>query len=274
MIKLENVSFKYKNSEHIVLDNLNFSINDGEVLAIVGQNGSGKSTIGRLISGITKLKDGHIFIDDLDISKKSNKGLIRDKIGIVFQNPENQIIFNNIYDELAFSLKGLDKTEIDERVDTALKQVGMFDYKNRDLYSLSLGQKQRIIIAEVLAQHPKYIIFDEPTTMLDGLGKELVYDIIANLRKQGYTIICITNLADEILLADRTLVLKEGKIACEIAKNDLLKNGSLLTQLGIKLPTLLKILIELNNVGIVFDLKNFSVDDFVHCLEERLKWKI
>lgn len=183
MIKLENVSFKYRNSEHIVLDNLSFSINDGEVIAIVGQNGSGKSTIGRLISGITKLKQGNIFIDDLDISQKNNRKLIRDKVGIVFQNPENQIIFNNIYDELAFSLSGCDKLEIEERVSTALKQVGMFDYKNRDLYSLSLGQKQRIIIAEVLAQHPKYIIFDEPTTMLDGIGKELVYDIIRELKE-------------------------------------------------------------------------------------------
>ena len=182
MIKLENVSFKYRNSEHIVLDNLSFSINDGEVIAIVGQNGSGKSTIGRLISGIAKLKQGNIFIDDLDISQKNNRKLIRDKVGIVFQNPENQIIFNNIYDELAFSLSGCDKFEIEERVSTALKQVGMFDYKNRDLYSLSLGQKQRIIIAEVLAQHPKYIIFDEPTTMLDGIGKELVYDIISYLK--------------------------------------------------------------------------------------------
>ena len=96
---------------------------------------------------------------------------------------ENQIIFNNIYDELAFSLSGCDKFEIEERVSTALKQVGMFDYKNCDLYSLSLGQKQRIIIAEVLAQHPKYIIFDEPTTMLDGIGKELVYDIIRELKE-------------------------------------------------------------------------------------------
>jgi len=183
MIKLENVSFKYRNSEHIVLDNLSFSINDGEVIAIVGQNGSGKSTIGRLISGIAKLKQGNIFIDDLDISQKNNRKLIRDKVGIVFQNPENQIIFNNIYDELAFSLSGCDKFEIEERVSTALKQVGMFDYKNRDLYSLSLGQKQRIIIAEVLAQHPKYIIFDEPTTMLDGIGKELVYDIIRELKE-------------------------------------------------------------------------------------------
>lgn len=183
MIKLENVSFKYKNSEHIVLDNLSFSINDGEVVAIVGQNGSGKSTIGRLISGIAKLKQGNIFIDDLDISQKNNRKLVRDKVGIVFQNPENQIIFNNIYDELAFSLSCCDKFEIEERVSTALKQVGMFDYKSRDLYSLSLGQKQRIIIAEVLAQHPKYIIFDEPTTMLDGIGKELVYDIIRELKE-------------------------------------------------------------------------------------------
>ena len=222
MIKVENVSFKYKNSDSRVLDELNFSIREGEIVAIVGENGSGKSTIGRLISGITKLKEGNIIIDDFDISNAKNYKLIQEKVGIVFQNPENQIIFNNIYDELSFSLKNLEKNEIEKRIDSALEQVGMLKLKNHDLYSLSLGQKQRIMIAEVLAKKPKYIIFDEPTTMIDSEGKEKIYEIIKNLKKQGYTIICITNLADEILLADRTLILSDGKIAYEIEKKDLI----------------------------------------------------
>ena len=148
MIKVKNVSFKYKNSDTMILDNLNFEVKDGEIIVIVGQNGSGKSTIGKLISGIIKLKQGNITVDDLKIKDKK----VQDKIGIVFQNPENQIIFNNIYDELSFSVKGLEKAEIESRIENSLKQVGMLEYKNNDLYSLSLGQKQRIMIAEVLAK--------------------------------------------------------------------------------------------------------------------------
>lgn len=212
MIRVENVSFKYKNSENKILDNLSFDVKDGEIVAIVGENGSGKSTIGKLISGIIKLKHGNVTIDDIEIKDKK----VQDKIGIVFQNPENQIIFNNIYDELAFSLKGLEKREIENRIENSLKQVGMSEYKNKDLYTLSLGQKQRIMIAEVLAKKPKYIILDEPTTMIDSKGKEIIYKIIENLKNEGYTIICITNLADEILIADRTLILKNGQVINEI----------------------------------------------------------
>lgn len=267
MIKLENVSFKYKNGNSKTLDNLNFSVNDGELVAIVGKNGSGKSTIGKLISGITKLKEGKIFIDDIDISKTKNYKLIQDKIGIVFQNPENQIIFNNIYDELSFSLKNLDKIEIEKRIDYALNQVGMLDYKKHDLYSLSLGQKQRIMIAEILAKKPQYIILDEPTTMIDSHGKEKIYEIIMDLKKQGFTIICITNLADEILLADRTLILDEGKIVYDINKKDLINKSNILEKFDIKQPTLLKILTKLKDNGIALNLQDFSTDELVKSLK-------
>ena len=267
MIKVENVSFKYKNSDTMILDNLNFEVKDGEIIVIVGQNGSGKSTIGKLISGIIKLKQGNITVDDLKINDKK----VQDKIGIVFQNPENQIIFNNIYDELSFSLKGLGKAEIESRIENSLKQVGMLEYKNNDLYSLSLGQKQRIMIAEVLAKKPKYIIFDEPTTMIDSIGKEIIYKIIANLKNEGYTIICITNLADEILIADRTLILKNGKISHEIKKEDLINKSYLLKENGIKEPILLEILNKLKENEIILDIKNFTVNELIYKLKGKLK---
>ncbi len=270
MIRVENVSFKYKGSKYNVLDNLNFTVNDGEIVAIVGKNGSGKSTIGKLITGINKLKSGHIFIDDLELPSSQNSKLVRDNVGIVFQNPENQIIFNSVYDEVSFSLSNLDKSEIETRVNNALKQVGMFDLKNNDLYSFSLGQKQRIVIAEVLAKNPKYIIFDEPTTMLDSNGKEMVYDIIKNLKSLGYTIICITNLADEILLADRTLVLDNGKIACEIEKKDLVNSSDIFNKFDIKMPTLLKILVGLKDAGINVDLQDFSTECLIDFFKEKL----
>ena len=267
MIKVENISFKYKNSDTMILDDLNFEVKDGEIIAIVGQNGSGKSTIGKLISGIIKLKQGSITIDGLNIKDKK----FQNKIGIVFQNPENQIIFNNIYDELSFSLKGLEKAEIESRIENSLKQVEMFEYKNSDLYSLSLGQKQRIMIAEVLAKKPKYIIFDEPTTMIDSQGKEIIYKIIANLKNEGYTIICITNLADEILIADRTLILKNGKIAHEIEKKDLINKSYLLKENGIKEPILLEILNKLRENEIILDIKNFTVNELIYKLKGKLK---
>ncbi len=261
MIKVENVYFKYKNSDDAILKNLDFSVDDGEIIAIVGKNASGKSTIGKLISGIIKLKKGTIIIDDLDISK--NRNLIRDRVGIVFQNPENQIIFNNIYDELSFALKDLDKDEIENRIDNALSQVGMLDKKNQDLYTLSLGEKQRIMIAEVLAKNSKYIILDEPTTMIDSQGKEQIYEIIKKLKEQGYTIICITNIADEILLADRVLILNNGKIECEIEKKDLINKYHLLNKFEIKEPTILKVISKLKERGKNITLNEFSVEELV-----------
>lgn len=263
MIRLENVSFKYKESNKI-LDNISFEVNDGEIISIVGKNGSGKSTIGKLIAGILRLKEGNIVIDDLDIKKHQKE--IRDKVGIVFQNPENQIIFNSIEDELSFSLKDLSKQEMDKRINDAIEKVEMLDFKNKDLYNLSLGQKQRIMIAEILAKNPKYLIFDEPTTMIDSIGKEKIYKIIKNLKQQGYTIICITNLADEILLADRTLVLEQGKIALEIKREELVEKAEELKKYEIKLPTILEILIELQKNGVQVNAKDYTIQELVNYL--------
>ncbi len=270
MIKVENVNFKYKGTEKNTLNNLNFTINDGEIVAIVGQNGSGKSTIGKLIAGIMKLKHGKIFIDDLDVSNKKDYSKIINNVGIVFQNPENQIIFNNIHDELSFCLKDLDSIEIDSRIESALKKVNMLEYKDKELYSLSLGQKQRIVIAEILAKNPKYIILDEPTTMLDTQGKEQIHTIISSLKKQGYTIICITNLADEILLADRTLILNNGTIVEEIKKEDLSSKVDILRKYNIKEPMLLKLQVELKNNGIDINLADYSVKEFSDKIKEMI----
>ena len=269
MIKVENVSFKYKKSDNNILNNLNFEVKDGEIIAIVGQNGSGKSTIGKLISGIIKLKQGNIIIDNINI--RDNIKSIKDKVGIVFQNPENQIIFNNIYDELSFSLKGLNKSEVESRIEIALKQVDMIEHKNDDLYTLSLGQKQRIMIAEVLAKKPKYIILDEPTTMIDSNGKEVIYKIIENLKKDGYTIICITNVADEILIADRTLILSNGQIATEIQRKDLIEKANILKNFDIKEPIILEILDSLKEDGITIDMNDFTVSELVNKLKGKIK---
>lgn len=257
MIKISNLSFKYKNS-NLVLDNINFDIQDGQTIAIVGENGSGKSTLAKLISGILKVKQGEVLIDDLDFSKKEEYKEAIKKVGIVFQNPENQIVFNNIYDELSFALKNLSKEEIDNRITSSLKKVNMYNYKNKDLYELSLGQKQRIAIAEILAKEPKYIVFDEPTTMIDSVGKEQIYNIIKELKNEGYTIIYTTNLAEEILLADRILILKNGRIQNEIKKEELMKSVDILKQNNIKIPTVIQIAKELQ-----IELKEFTIEELI-----------
>lgn len=272
MIKVEHVFYSYKDGNERLKD-IHFTIKEGETIAIVGKNGSGKSTLGRLLSGITKIKKGSITIDGLDISQKKNFPLIQEKIGIVFQNPENQIIFNRFYDEVAFSLPSLTKDEIKKRIHTVLEFVEMSSFKNHDLYTLSLGQKQRMVIAEALVKNPKYLILDEPTTMIDSLGKEKIYQILAHLKAQGYTLICITNLADEILLADRTLILSNGTIACEIKKEELLEKYFLFEQYGIFMPTLLDILVKLRKNGIKINLKDFSTTALVREITERIKYE-
>lgn len=147
----------------------------------------------------------------------------------------------------------------------------MMQYKNDDLYSLSLGQKQRIMIAEVLAKRPKYIILDEPTTMIDSKGKEIIYEIIKKLKKDGYTIICITNVADEILIADRTLILNNGQIACEIQRKDLISKSDIFNKFDIKEPIILEILNKLKEDGISLDIKNFTVNELVTKLKGKIK---
>lgn len=274
MIKLENVSYHYKKGTKI-LKEINLELKEQETVVIMGKNGSGKSTLGKLIAGIIKPKAGKILLDNLDMTSKENKDEIRKKIGIVFQNPENQIIFNKIEDELSFALKDLSKEEIEKRIKQSLQKVHMEDNIEQDLYELSLGQKQRVVISEVIAKLPKYIVFDEPTTMIDSKGKEKIYNIVEDLKKEGYTIIYITNMAEEIFLADRILILENGKIVEEITKQELLKKIEVLGKYDIKVPLLIELLQELKKEEIDITLENYSTHEFVTKLKEFIKkWKI
>jgi len=270
MIKLKNVTYRYQTGKDILKD-ITMEIKDKETVVIMGKNGSGKSTLGKLIAGIIKPKEGTILVDDLDIKDKKNQEELRKKIGIVFQNPENQIIFNQVEDEVSFALKNLDKEETDKRIKEALQKVHMEDKIKDDLYELSLGQKQRIVISEVLAKQPKYIIFDEPTTMIDSKGKEKIYQIVEELKKEGYTILYITNMAEEILLADRILILGNGKIAEEIKREDLLNQLDVLEKYDIKIPVLLEMIQKLKKEGIEITLTDYSVKEFVTKLKEIIK---
>ncbi len=269
MIKINDVSFKYKDDKYI-LENINLEINQGECIAIVGKNGSGKSTFAKLISGIIKPTKGEILVNEISTKNKKEYINLRKKIGIVFQNPENQIIFNNIDDELEFALNNLNLQDKELRIEQALKKVNI-DKKNiEEIDELSLGQKQRIAIASVLAVNPEYIVFDEPTTMIDSEGKESVYNIIKELKNSGYTIVYVTNNTEEILLADKVLILNEGKIAEIIEKKDLLEHTETFRKYNVKVPTVISSLEILKKNGIEINLEEYTIKELINKLIERI----
>ena len=225
MIEIKNLSYKHKNGNK-VLNNINLNINKGEFVCIIGKNGSGKSTFSKLLSGLLPFKEGEIIVNGINLKDKKKTLEIRKNIGIVFQNPENQILFDKVYDDISFSLQNLcfTKEQIPSIIDDALNSVNMSEYKNSYTDTLSLGQKQRIAIASTLAINPNLLILDEPTTMLDPINKTAIYKTLNNLHEKSITIIYITNNIDEILLADRILFLENGEIKEDFKKETLLNH--------------------------------------------------
>lgn len=209
MIKVRNLKYKYRRARAQILQNVSFDIMNGEIVALVGKNGSGKSTIGKLVAGIITPHKDQIYIDDLDVGVKKNYKQVFAKVGIVFQNPETQIIFNNIEDEMNFALGQQDN--MGKIIDKALNQVGIIN-RNGNLWDFSLGQKQRVVLAEILARKPKYLVLDEPTTMIDSVGKREVWKLIRKLKSQGIGILLITNSDQEAAIADRIIKLQDGHI--------------------------------------------------------------
>ncbi len=263
MIKLENVYFKYKNEDSI-LENINLEINEGEIISIIGKNGTGKSTILNLIAGITKPSKGNIFIDEINTKNKKDFLKLRKKVGIVFQNPDNQILFPRVFDDIEFALKNLNLDNKEERIEKALNSVNMLDFKESNTYELSLGQKQRINIASVLAVKPQYIILDEPTTMIDSKEKENIYDCLRILKKEGFTIIFVTNNVNEILLSDKVLIIEDKQIKHIFKKEKILENVKLLEKCDIKLPDIIEIILKLKQNNIILNLKEWTIAEIVN----------
>lgn len=264
MIEINNVSYKYKSGNEVLKD-INITINDGEFVAIIGKNGSGKSTLAKLISGLEKPTKGDIIVNKINTKSKKETIELRKNVGVVFQNPENQILFNKVYDDIEFGMRNLsvNSSDTENIIKVALEKVGMQEYIKKETFELSLGQKQRITIASVLALNTKIIVLDEPTTMLDPEGKKAIYDILKNLKQLGYTIIYITNVIDEILLADRVIVIKNKQIKKDFYKQEILNNIDILKELDIGLPVILQISEKLKEQGINLNLKEFTVDELV-----------
>ncbi len=269
MIKIDNLNYKFKTSQ-FEISNLNLEILDGEFVCIIGKNGSGKSTFSKLLAGLTKFKTGNIIIDNISLKDKKNFLKIREKVGIVFQNPENQIVFDKVYDDIAFSLKNLhiSYSEFDTRIEKALEKVDMLNFKNSSTNELSLGQKQKIAIASALAINPSILILDEPTTMLDPMSKVSIYETLKNLKQTGTTVIFVTNFIDEILLADKIILFDKGNIKKVFYKKDLFENLNLLKDF--MAPGIVSILIKLHQDNINIDLENFSLDTIAKEIKKSL----
>ncbi len=256
MIELVDVCLKYPKFE---IKNLNLTIKSGEIVAITGNNANGKTTLVKLIAGLIKPQKGKVLFDG---QKKGDK-----KIGIVLQNPDNQIIFNKVYDDIAFTLKNykVPKEEFDSLIKEALKLVEMEDFTQSETFTLSAGQKQRVVIANMLAIHPDVMIFDEASVYLDTSTKQVLYRIFKRLKNQGVTVIFTTNLIEEIVYADRVAVLDNGQMVAFKEKEEVLKDLSVFRKLGFYIPLKLALIEQLQSIDHVDD------EELLEILKGRLK---
>ena len=238
MIELKNVSFRYdKTVEEYQIDTVSFHVKQGEWLSIVGHNGSGKSTVVRLIDGLLEAESGEIYVDGKQLTRETIWE-IRSKIGIVFQNPDNQFVGATVEDDVAFGLEnqGIPREEMLQRVEKAIEQVGMLEFKDREPSRLSGGQKQRVAIAGIIALRPTIIILDEATSMLDPEGREDLMAVMRELQKKfQLTIISITHDLTEIALSDRTLVFQKGKLESSVTPRELFSRNDL-NEIGLDKP--------------------------------------
>ena len=238
MIKLENVSFKY---DKVILDNINLNISKNKITFIIGINGCGKTTLANIISGLLFSSSGKVFLDDIEINKKTDNKLIRKKIGMVFQNPSNQILFSKVYEDIKFTLENMkyNKEEIPQLIHSSLEKVSMTPYIDANPYKLSGGEKQRIAIASQLSYSPEYLIFDEATSMIDINGKKDIYKLIKNLKK-NIGIIYITNDMSELIYAD-DVVIVDNKNVYKYSISDIIQNNNILTKHKLDVPFILKL---------------------------------
>lgn len=250
------------------LHDINLDINEGEFLCIIGRNGSGKSTLAKLLNGLILPTEGVVTCFGLNTKDESKLLEIRKKIGMVFQNPDNQIVASLVEEDVAFGLEnvGIETTEMRKRVDDALALMGLSDYKEASPNKLSGGQKQRVALAGILAMKSKVIVLDEPTSMLDKKARQDVINTIVKLNKEeNITIILITHYMNEVLNADRVLLMDKGKIIKDTKPIELFKDTDI-EEYGIELPSVIKIRNELIKKGIKLSDNILNVDDLANAL--------
>ena len=278
LIKIENVDFNYENSDGdiLVIKNLNLNIQKGSFTVILGRNGSGKSTLAKLMNGMYRPASGKITVMGLDTADEENDIDIKRRVGLIFQNPDNQLIASIVEEDVAFGPEnlGLDPKIIRERVDNALKAVNMYDYKDHAPHKLSGGQKQRVAIAGMIAMQPECLVLDEPTAMLDPKGRTEVINAIYELnKKHGMTVVLITHFMDEAEKADRVIVMNNGTVAMSGAPKEVFSNSDRLREFGLDVPQTTELLTELKNQGFNIDLSAVSNSECADILKKLMTAK-
>ena len=273
MIECIDLSFFYGNSQEDknkpAIDGLNLQIEKGEFLVILGKNGSGKSTLAKHINSILLPSGGKMFVAGLDTSIDKNLWEIRKKAGMVFQNPDNQIVATIVEEDVAFGLEnlGVESSEIRRRVDEALKKVGMYEYRKHAPHMLSGGQKQRVAIAGILAMKPECIVLDEPTAMLDPIGRNEVIDTIKDInKKDGITIVLITHYMEEAIEADRIVVMDRGKEVLQGTPREIFSQVEKMKETGLDVPQITELAYELSNEGLKIRTDILTIDELVKAL--------
>ena len=279
-IKTVGLSYKYDDSElneSPVLNKLSLEINEGEFVAVLGHNGSGKSTFAKLLNMILIPTEGEIFIDGKNIADESMSDEdvleLRKKIGMVFQNPDNQLVATIVEDDVAFGPEnlGIPSGEIRQRVDSALGDVGMLDYAKHEPHKLSGGQKQRVAIAGIMAMMPKCIIFDESTAMLDPMGRKEVMNSIIRLNKEkNITIVMITHYMEEAAMADRIIVLDDGNMILDGTPSEVFEQDKMLKQCGLNVPQCTELVHRLRESGLELDGECVTIEQCAELIAQSL----
>ena len=274
----ENLTYAYPGSEDSapvqVFEGLNLTIDQGAFVAVLGHNGCGKSTLAKHFNAILLPSGGSVHVFGLDTRSEDLLLQIRQNVGMVFQNPDNQIVSNVVEEDVAFAPEnlGVEPEEIRRRVDDALKEVGMYKYREHAPHMLSGGQKQRIAIAGVIAMRPKCIVLDEPTAMLDPQGRREVLKSITRLNKEhGMTVVLITHHMAEAALADRVVVMSEGNIIADGSPKEVFVQVDKLQSVGLTVPETTRLIHELNREGYDLPLDALSVDECAQALQEFLE---
>lgn len=274
-ISVQNVSFQYAEEENSqqILNDISFEIKKGEFVALLGQNGSGKSTIAKLLNALLVPQKGKIFVDGMDTADESLTYDIRSKVGLVLQNPDNQLVASIVEEDVAFGPEnlGIPADEIRERVDEALKAVDMYDHRLKAPYKLSGGQKQRVAIAGIIAMRPDCIVLDEPTAMLDPKGREEVLSTIMKLNKEhGITIVMITHYMEEAVRADKVYVVDSGSFVTSGTAEEVFSQVELLKKHRLDVPQATELCHKLRACGVFLDRLPLTEEDCVAMLREVL----
>lgn len=273
MIRFENVTYKYgadgDDNQLVAVQDINLSVKKGEYLVILGHNGSGKSTLSKLMNGLLLPTEGNVYVNGMNTKEEENIWKIRKIAGMVFQNPDNQLVATIVEEDVAFGPEnlGIPPEEIRRRVDKALDIVEMAEYKKHAPHLLSGGQKQRVAIAGILAMEPECVILDEPTAMLDPVGRAEVISTLKKLnRQEKKTIILITHYMDEAVEGDRVLIMEKGRIVMEGTPKDIFCQVDKVKELGLDVPQVTELAYELKKEGFDVPCDILTVEELVDAL--------